>query len=908
MLVTEIYNGQGLGNQLWCYVVTRVIAMDHRYDFGIMNPERFKCNDFMDIDFGRPVTGGSGPEGGPPITLPEGIKHYYKERRLTRPYDNADISTHDDNLVHAPDSTKIDGNMQDEQYIVHRKHEIQEWLKVKGEYECYDYSSDDICVINFRGGEYVHVPDVFVPKSYYAHAVGHMRKINPRFTFVVITDDVVTARKFFPEFEVHHFNIAEDYVVIKNAHYLILANSSFAWFPAWLSEKLKFCIAPRYWWGHNRSDGYWACDYNITSGWHYQDREGKLPDYDSCLKELREYKEQHHTHYYPTKITKNFVVVSNYNNDIGWVPERTDNYLIYDRGEHDVLPYTVDPKKVVKPPNVGYNIYDYLTFIIDHYERLPDRTIFTKGNVFPRHVTKAFFDGISNNDAFTPIEDPRMHNPKMPSAFFSSDGGFNEINNSWYLNHHPVKYFSNYNDFLKFCFKDPVIPDYVRFPPGANYIVPKENILKYPRIFYENLKIFVSHTPLPGEAHIIERALYTIWTCNFELSEAMRKPIADDFVAILPKRKFNTLKQAIDVVRTPITKVEFVEILKKRLPEPIQTAGYKSILRAKAAAKKILALKNQPLSLKGLAKKVRFSQKSLSTVQIAEYRKKIRIYDAFYFFNELEVLEIRLNIFDPYVDYFVIVEAAETFSGLPKKLVFEENKERFNKFEKKIIYYVTKDTPADEDDLRKRLYDKKLSALDREITLNALTSDNIPKGEAHWLKEFYQKESLKKALVHLSDNDFCFVSDVDEMWNPEAKIDYSKNDLFKYKQVAYYYYLNNRSNDNWTTGWTGTVATKYKNIKHSCLNHLRTHTKNKYTVINNGGWHFTFQGGAERMKKKLESYGHQEFNTHEIKSQLENALLENRDYRGRNLKFWLDESELPDYVIENKTKYSHLFR
>ncbi|GAH68596.1 unnamed protein product, partial [marine sediment metagenome] len=58
MIVTELYNGQGLGNQLWSYVVTRVIALDRGFDFGIMNPEKFKGKDFMSLDFGKEVIGG----------------------------------------------------------------------------------------------------------------------------------------------------------------------------------------------------------------------------------------------------------------------------------------------------------------------------------------------------------------------------------------------------------------------------------------------------------------------------------------------------------------------------------------------------------------------------------------------------------------------------------------------------------------------------------------------------------------------------------------------------------------------------------------------------------------------------------------------------------------------------------
>lgn len=281
----------------------------------------------------------------------------------------------------------------------------------------------------------------------------------------------------------------------------------------------------------------------------------------------------------------------------------------------------------------------------------------------------------------------------------------------------------------------------------------------------------------------------------------------------------------------------------------------------------------------------------------------MKIYDIFTFFNELELLEIRLNILDKYVDYFVIIEATETFSGKPKKLYFEKNKHFFKKYKHKIIHYTIKDVPKDEYDLRKRLLDKNLDDLNREIINNALTSNNVPKGQIHWLKEFYQKESIKKALTALKSDDICFISDVDEIWNPKVKIDYSKNDIFKLKQFVYTYYLNNRSDE----PWAGTLVTKYKNIKNHCLNHLRTKSKTKYTYIKNGGWHFTNMGGAEQIKKKLESYGHQEFNNDEIKSKIEDRILNNQDFIGRKFKFWTDESDLPKYILENKNKYKNLF-
>jgi hypothetical protein len=288
MIITEIYNGQGLGNQLACYVTTRVVALDKGYEFGIMNPHKFKCLDFMDLDFGLPVTGGSGPEGGPPTILPDGIKYYYREK-LTRLPNGSDVTIDDPELENIKDNTKIDGNFQSEERIWHRREEIKEWLKIKPEKECYEYSRHDICIINFRGGDYAGVRDFFLNKKYWDNAINRMLKLDPNFKFIVITDDVYTAKIFFPNFHVFHFDIATDFSIIKNAQYLILSNSSFPYYATLCSDTVKYIIAPKYWGRHNISDGYWSCGYNIFRNHNYIDRENKIFTYDECKKEFQEY-------------------------------------------------------------------------------------------------------------------------------------------------------------------------------------------------------------------------------------------------------------------------------------------------------------------------------------------------------------------------------------------------------------------------------------------------------------------------------------------------------------------------------------------------------------------------------------------------------------------------------------------
>jgi beta-1,4-mannosyl-glycoprotein beta-1,4-N-acetylglucosaminyltransferase len=285
-----------------------------------------------------------------------------------------------------------------------------------------------------------------------------------------------------------------------------------------------------------------------------------------------------------------------------------------------------------------------------------------------------------------------------------------------------------------------------------------------------------------------------------------------------------------------------------------------------------------------------------------------KVFDVFTFFNELDLLELRLEMLDPYVDKFVIVECVETFSGKQKPLHFQDNKERFSKYLHKIYHHVTYDPPKSFEDLQQRILDPNVSNDIKDICIQALTTSNVPKGEVHWLKEFYQKEMIRFAIEDAGAEygDLCFVGDLDEIWNPE--LDYSnieKDRIYKLRQLVYVGYLNSKSNE----PWAGTLLTKYDNIESACLNHLRTPSKTKYTYIDDAGWHFSFMGGEERMKLKIESYGHQEFNNDEVKNKVKSNLDSGKDVLGRpEFYYTLDESQLPKYILDNKQKYKHLFK
>ena len=292
MIGTEVTHGDGLGNQLFRYVTARCIAEERGEEFGMLGKETFANNMhsdcglyFMNLDCGREVTR-------------EDFKQTYheKEKRLyigNSAHDlthGAYVAGTDWDMYKVPTDTLLMGNMQSEDYYLKYKEEIKEWLKVKPEYDCYDFSQDDLCILHLRCTDYMNCPELFVKKSYWKQGMKNMRKINPNMRFMIVTNDVKEANKILPGIPAYNFDLAKDYSIIKNAKYLLLANSSFTYFPAFTSETVKYIIAPKYWARHNVSDGYWSSEQNIYSGFHYQDRKGKIFTAEECRKELEEYK------------------------------------------------------------------------------------------------------------------------------------------------------------------------------------------------------------------------------------------------------------------------------------------------------------------------------------------------------------------------------------------------------------------------------------------------------------------------------------------------------------------------------------------------------------------------------------------------------------------------------------------
>ena len=198
------------------------------------------------------LNGVTSVEGQIPDKLPDGFTSYYREEMIGQ-------GDYDPHIKEIQDNTLIHGNLQGIEYFKHRRSEIQKWLKVEPL-----EMSDNICIINFRGGEYKWVKDFFLHQSYWDRAIEMMIAERQDMQFEVHTDDPVEARKFFPDFPIVS-DIAINWRSIRYAKYLILSNSSFAILPAWLNDDVKKVIAP---WGMGRyNTGQWLLSQNYVPEW-----------------------------------------------------------------------------------------------------------------------------------------------------------------------------------------------------------------------------------------------------------------------------------------------------------------------------------------------------------------------------------------------------------------------------------------------------------------------------------------------------------------------------------------------------------------------------------------------------------------------------------------------------------------
>ena len=283
------------------------------------------------------------------------------------------------------------------------------------------------------------------------------------------------------------------------------------------------------------------------------------------------------------------------------------------------------------------------------------------------------------------------------------------------------------------------------------------------------------------------------------------------------------------------------------------------------------------------------------------------------YFDEDVILDLRLNILNPFIDYFVIVESTFNHKGEKRKLKFDINK--YKKFENKIIYLIFDEEPSS---IEKVFDTDNEGEVSRKLILNAASRENG------------QRNFISKGLERANEKDLILISDVDEIPNLE-KINWNtlKDQIVLFKQDMFYYKLNLRLPD---MIWSGSKACRKKylkspqwlrNVKDKKYSFFRLDTlfsEKKYInikFINNGGWHFSNIKTAAEIEYKLKSYlHHREFDLNPIsESEIEDIIKNKQAIYDLRVDKKINKigsgnklvehplNKLPSYILENIDKY-----
>jgi len=291
--------------------------------------------------------------------------------------------------------------------------------------------------------------------------------------------------------------------------------------------------------------------------------------------------------------------------------------------------------------------------------------------------------------------------------------------------------------------------------------------------------------------------------------------------------------------------------------------------------------------------------------------KKVRkVFDCFNLSHEpIKLLLLRLRTHYDYVDHFCINENAITYSGVEREWVLPKYEKELEPYMDKIIYRQI--------DIRERNIDWSTFKQDYHSDRDEEDKRTWP---VRWQRSMYGRDCLiESPLEHASDDDIIIQSDLDEIILPEALADiqgwftdpraiYTGHQKFFMCHVNRLMYENGEPVEKWRGPQFCTLAyMKAFGGFNTCRNPGKGPDHVKEYLIDGCGWHFSFLGGNDKIKEKLQGYGHQEHNNDMVKDNLEENIKNNKDILGRGYYDYkivpFDPEEYPKELVQNQEFY-----
>ncbi len=268
MIFIKFEKGQGLGNQLWNYVTLRSIAKYKSYDYCVLDYDNFKGVKFIEIEK-------SNKELNEFECIKEKINNFYETIYYDKELDNYSCD-YDNKILGIPDNLILNGLFQSEQYILSKKKEINNFIKIKKNKVFFNEDWNKLCILNIRGGEYKRHKNLILPKSYWTNAIKNMRKFYPNLIYKIVTDDYRYAQRLLPDIDIIKGDISSDFNLLIKAKYLIISNSSFSYFPIRMGSDPNIVISPFCWSRFGNKYNRWSSPANCYENFTWQDHQGNI--------------------------------------------------------------------------------------------------------------------------------------------------------------------------------------------------------------------------------------------------------------------------------------------------------------------------------------------------------------------------------------------------------------------------------------------------------------------------------------------------------------------------------------------------------------------------------------------------------------------------------------------------------
>jgi len=247
------------------------------------------------------------------------------------------------------------------------------------------------------------------------------------------------------------------------------------------------------------------------------------------------------------------------------------------------------------------------------------------------------------------------------------------------------------------------------------------------------------------------------------------------------------------------------------------------------------------------------------------------IYDCFTYNGERDLLKIRCEEMKGLDVQHILVESTHTFTGIPKEITF-------NEFDREFIHF----------------------------PIRQIIVDDMPNTGNPWDNEKHQRNAIIRGLITVPDDAICIISDVDEIPRASALLAITElgEGITALRMDKFGYYLNCLEG---VQSWERARMCEVGYVKSFSPDYVRN-SGYEHEILN-AGWHFSWMGGPEVMKRKLDSFSHQECNTQKLRDALEHKYQTGESLWGDD--HWLfvkvDEA-FPEYVFRHQNVLSHLIK